>query len=153
LKRTAVFILVAAVLFVLTISGCSKPVSPCATSTLPPPTLTTSARPIEIVTATGPLEPITPAGPTVEITVKNVSNEPVIFVELTLDAGGDFVFDFDICPARPLGPGQSISARRVLIGGGFGDLPLPVSIAGRLEGNVAFFYTRSVAITSPPGSD
>jgi len=79
----------------------------------------------------------------------------VILLEVTLDTGSvssqnPYVFDFDVCPARPLDPGQNLSARRVLIGGGFGDLPLPVSITGRLEGNKAFFYTRSVVITSPP---
>jgi len=125
--------------------------------------LTTSARPIEIFSATGPWpswyedgKPVyNPGGPIVEITVKNASSEPVIFLEVTLDAGSvspenPYVFDFDICPAQPLAPGQSISARRVLIGGGFGDLPLPVSITGRLDGNVAFFYTRSIVITPPP---
>ncbi len=164
MKRTAVFILVAAVLFVLTASGCSHPLSPCVTSTLPPPTLTTSARPVEIVSATGPWpswyedgKPVyNPGGPIVEITVENASNEPVILLEVTLDTGSvssqnPYVFDFDVCPTRPLAPGQSISSRRTLIGGGFGDLPLPVSITGRVEGNKAFFYTRSVVITSPPG--
>ena len=154
MKRTTVFILVAAVLFVFPASGCSGLPSPSPTPTLPPPTLTTSLKPIEIVSALGPLEPITPAGPEVEITIKNVSNEPVILLEVTLDAGAvspqnPYVFSFDVSPARPLNPGQSISARRVLIGAGFGDTPLPLTISGRLEGNVLFFYVTSVVITPP----
>ena len=154
MKRTAVFILVAAVLFVLLVSGCGPAPSPTPspTPTLPPPTLTTSLRPIEIVSATGPHEPINPGGPIVEITAENVSIEPVILLEVTLEAGGTFVFHFDVSPSSPLLPGQSISERETLIGGGFGDtVPVPVTINGRLEGNVAFFYVRSVVITRPPG--
>lgn len=162
MKRTAVFILVAAVLFVFPASGCSGPPSPSPTPTLPPPTLTTSLKPIEIVSATGPWpswyedgKPVyNPGGPIVEITVKNVSSEPVILLEVTLDAGAvspqnPYVFSYDVSPARPLNPGQSISARRVLIGAGFGDTPLPLTISGRLEGNVLFFYVTSVVITPP----
>jgi len=152
----------AAVLFILTGAACSGPPAPSPTPTLPPPTLTTSTRPIEVVSAVGPIpdwyedgKPVyNPGGPIVEITVKNVSSEPVILLEVNLDIGSvspqnPYVFNFGVSPSNPINPGQIISGRRVLIGGGFGDLPLPLTISGRLEGNVAFFYVRSVVITPP----
>jgi hypothetical protein len=167
MKRTAVLLLISVVLFVLLISGCSRasnsslsttPTSPASspTATLPP-----DQEPIEVVSATGPWpswyedgKPVyNPGGPIVEITLRNVSEESIIFLEASLDANRPdrpFEFTFDVTISNPLLTGESISARQSLIGGGFGDLPLPLTINGKLQSNVAFVYTKEVFITQPP---
>jgi hypothetical protein len=155
-KRTAVFIIISAVLFVATIAGCGP--SPSATPTptpSPTATLLPGQEPVEVVSATGPLEPINPGGPIVEITLKNVSDEPVISLGASLEVSGiadrPFEFTFDVTPSKPLEPGKAISSRKTLIGGGFGDnIPYTVTINGTLQSNFAFAYTKSVFITSPP---
>jgi hypothetical protein len=95
-----------------------------------------------------------PGGPIAEITLKNISDEPVIFLEASLNANGVagrlFEFTFDVSSSHPLLPGQSISNRETLIGGGFGDNILyPMTINGTLQSNVAFVYTKEVLITRP----
>ena len=142
-------------LFFMTLSGCSPAATPGAISTLPPPSVTTTGEPVEIVSAAGPLEPINPGGPTVEITLKNVYNEPVISLEASLDLNipspaNPYVFTFDVSPSKPLPPGASTSDRQTLIGSGFSDtISYPVTINGTLQSNVAFVYTKSVLITQP----
>jgi hypothetical protein len=153
-KRTAVLLLIAVVLFILLMSGCGPSPSPTPTSTpSPTATLPPGQEPIEVISVTGPWEPINPGGPIVEITLKNVSDESIIFLEAYLDANGIagrlFEFTFDVTPSNPLLPGVSTSSRQTLIGGGFGDLPLPLTINGTLQSNVVFAYTKEVLITSP----
>ncbi len=156
MKRTAVFIIIVVVLFVLLVSGCSPSPGPTSTSPAPSPTATLppGQEPIEISSATGPHEPINPGGPIVEITLKNVSDEPVIFLEAALEVHGvadrPFEFAFDVTLSNLLLPGESISDKEVLIGGGFGDNILyPVTISGTLESNIAFVYNKEVLITKP----
>jgi hypothetical protein len=153
-KRTAVLLIIAVVLFIFS-TGCYVPTSPSPTPSLPPPSITTTEEPIEIVSTTGPLEPINPGGPIVAITLKNVSDESIIFLEAFLDSNGIagrlFEFTFDVSLSKPLLPGQSISDKETLIGGGFADnIFYPLMINGTLQSNVAFSYTKSVVITSPP---
>jgi hypothetical protein len=118
--------------------------------------------PVEVVSATGPWpswyedgKPVyNPGGPIAEITLKNISNEPVIFLEAALEVHGvadrPFEFAFDVTLSNPLLPGESISDKEVLIGGGFGDtVPYPVTISGTLQSNIAFVYTKEVLITRP----
>jgi hypothetical protein len=164
MKRTAVLFLIAVVLFVLLVSGCSPSPSPTPTSTSSPTaTLPPGQEPVEVISIVGPLpdsyedgKPVyNPGGPIVEITLKNVSDEPVIFLEVTLQAesafGKPFLFSFDeISSHNPLLPGENISSRQTLIGGGFADnISYPLTIKGTLQSNVAFFYTKEVLITSP----
>ncbi len=156
MKRATVFIVIAVVLLILLASGCGPAPSPTPASPAPSPTATLppGQEPIEIVSATGPLEPINPGGPIVEITLKNVSDDPVIFLDASLEANGvadrPFLFHFDVSLSHPLLPGKSLSDRETLIGGGFGDNILyPVTISGTLQSNVAFFYTKEVLITRP----
>jgi hypothetical protein len=160
---TSAVILLIIVLFSVVVPGCNAPAIPSPTLTLPPPSITTSEEPIEVVSAVGPLpswyedgKPVyNPGGPIVEITLKNVSDEPVIFLEAALDLNAPnpqnpYTFTFDVTFSRPLLPGKSISARQILIGGGFGDeIPYPVTINGTLQSNVAFFYTKPVLIKQP----
>ena len=162
MRRKAFFlsagILLTIVLFSVVVSGCNTPVIPSVTPTLPPPSITTTEEPIDIVSAVGPLpswyedgKPVyNPGGPIVEITLKNVSDESVIFLEASLEAQRTFSFTFDVTLSKPLPPGASTSARQTLIGGGFSDeIPCPVTINGTLQSNVAFFYTKSVLIKQP----
>jgi hypothetical protein len=164
MKRTAVFILFAVVLFVLPLFGCGPAITPTPSLTpSPTATLPPGQEPIEVVSATGPWpswyedgKPVyNPGGPIVEITFENVSDEPVIFLGASLDANRPdrpFEFNFDVTISKPLMPGESISARQTLIGGGFADsLAYSLTINGTLQSNVAFFYTKQVLITSPTG--
>jgi hypothetical protein len=163
-KRTVVFLIIAAVLFVLILPGCGPSPGPTPTSTpSPTATLPPGQEPVEVVSATGPWpssyedgKPVyNPGGPIVEITLKNVSDEPVVFLEASLDLNisspaNPYVFHFDVTVSKPLLSGESISSRQTLIGGGFGDLPVPLMINGTLQSNLAFAYTKSVVITAPP---
>jgi hypothetical protein len=156
MQRTAVLVFLAAVLLSSGLAGChlsSNPTptpSPSPTVTLPP-----GQEPVEIVSVTGPIKPINPGGPTVEITVKNVSTEPVIALEATLEvssaAGRPFVYKFNVALVYPLKPGSATSAVQNLITGGFSDsTPYPVTIKGMLLSGAAFQYTKTVMITAPP---
>ena len=155
-------ILLIIILFTVLISGCYNPATPSFTPTLPPPSVTTTEEPIEIVSAVGPLPLSTddgktlwnPGGPIVEITLKNVSDESVIFLEASLEVESvsdrPFRFTFDVTPSNPLLPEASINAKQILIGGGFSDeIPYPLTINGTLQSNVAFVYTKSVLIKQP----
>ena len=116
-------------------------------------TTTQNKQPIEVVSVTGPLQPFTPGGPTVEITLKNVSTEPIIsltafFVEFTEPGPHDF--DFAVTSANPLLSGKSISDTLTLINGGFGNnTPYHLTITGTLQNGAAFTYTKQVEIVAP----
>jgi hypothetical protein len=165
LRRKAFFLsagILLIIVFSVAVSGCNNTATPSPLPTLPPPSVTTTEEPVEIVSAVGPLpswyedgKPVyNPGGPIVEMTLINVSDEPVIFLEASLElesaSGRLFEFTFDVTPSKPLLPGTSTSARQTLIGGGFSDeIPYPISINGTLQSNVAFVYTKSVLITQP----
>lgn len=105
---------------------------------------------VEIISVTGPIPPITPGGPTVEITLKNVSDEPVNGLTATLMAGRSYDFTFDVSPSTPLMPGASISQKSILIGGGFSDNVLyPLTIKATLQSGTTSVYTQQVQIKAP----
>jgi len=151
LKRPACVIvtsiLLTATLLAVTVSSC-HPVS-----------ASQSWEPIEIVSVLGPVPPFTPAGPRVEITLKNVSVEPVISLIATLEVytvfgtSVDFTFD-DVTPANPLQPNRSTSNKLCLIGGGFisDDVSYPLTINATLRNGAKFVYTKLVQIEKPPPS-
>jgi hypothetical protein len=112
--------------------------------------------PIEIVSVLGPVPPFTPGGPNVEITLKNVSVEPVISLTATLEVytvfgtSVDFTFD-DVSPSNPLQPNRSTSDTLCLIGGGFSsDVSYPLTINATLQNGAKFVYTKLVQIEKPP---
>jgi hypothetical protein len=120
------------------------------------PVTTTSQQPIEVISVSGPLPPINPGGPIVEITLKNVSSEPVVSLSASLGisragpSSAPFTFSFNVSPSNPLPPGASISDRLTLINGGFGDdILYPLAVEGKLQGGVAFSFTEQVKITKP----
>jgi len=105
---------------------------------------------VEIVSVTGPMLPITPGGPTVEITLKNVSTEPITGLTATLVAGRSFDFNFDVSPSAPLMPGASITRKLIMIGGGFSDNVLyPLTIKATLQSGATAVYTQQVQIKAP----
>ena len=115
----------------------------CAGSTTTP----TNQPTIEIVSVLGPLQPINPGGPTIELTLKNVSTEPVVNLTANLELSRVFVFNFDVTPSNKLLPDETISAKLTLIGGGFSDsLSYPLTINGALQDGAAFAYTQQVMI-------
>ncbi|MDD5190664.1 MAG: hypothetical protein PHE50_06460 [Dehalococcoidales bacterium] len=131
-------------LAVLLMGACNKPSTPA------------SQQPIEIVSVTGPVSPINPGGPIVLITLKNVSDQPVVSLTANLGisrAGLDntgFIFNYDVSTSTPLLPSKSISSQLTLIGGGFaGNTSYPLKINGKLQSGASFKYTAQVQIESP----
>ena len=62
-----------------------------------------------------------------------------------------FDFGFDVNQDSPLQPGDSISARMTLIGGGFSDTDTyPLRVIGTTQNGATFDFTVQVRIT-PPG--
>ncbi|MBN1691052.1 MAG: hypothetical protein JW901_08525 [Dehalococcoidia bacterium] len=99
---------------------------------------------------TGPIPPITPGGPTVDITLKNVSTEPITALTATVVAGRSFDFNFDVSPSTPLMPNASISQKLIMIGGGFSDNVLyPLTVKAALQSGATAVYTHQVQIKTP----
>jgi len=116
----------------------------------------TGQQPIQVVSVSGPLPPINPGGPPVEVTLKNVSSEPVVslIASLVVSRAGTtntpFIFNFDVTSSNPLLPSSSISSRLTLIGGSFADnISYPLKIEGKLQSGGKFAYTEQVKIESP----
>lgn len=105
---------------------------------------------VEIISVTGPIPPFTPGGPAVEITLKNVSAEPITALTATLAAGRSFDFNYDVSPSVPLIPNGIISQKQTMIGGGFSDNALyPQTIKATLQSGATSVYTQQVQIKSP----
>jgi predicted small secreted protein len=117
---------------------------------------TTGQQPIEVVSVQGPIPPLNPGGPVVEITLKNVSGEPVVSLQASLGitragpSGAPFAFNFNVTTSNPLLPDTTISNTLTLIGGEFSDnVSYPLTIEGKLKSGPEFLYTRQVQIESP----
>jgi hypothetical protein len=115
---------------------------------------TVDQQPIEVISVSSPpIKPgelVNPGGPVVEITVKNVSIEPVISLTVILEAGRSFQLHFNIYPSSPLLPDQTIIQKFILIGGGYAEnIPYPLTIKGTLLNDTIFSYTKQVQITKP----
>ena len=127
--------------------GCA----PSPTPTLTPTPTPDNQQPIEIISVLGPLQPINPGGPIVEITLKNVTVEPVVSLAASLELSRSFNFDFDVTSSNPLLPDKSSSTKLTLIGGGFSDNILyPLMINGTMQNGATFAYTKQVQIVEPP---
>jgi len=114
------------------------------------PTSQQGQQPVEIVSVSGPIAPINPGGPIVEITLKNISSEPVVSLAATLNAGSYFGFAFDVSTTNPLMPGKSVSSKLTMIGGGFDDTLLyPLTVNGTMKSGGKFNFTKQVRIQAP----
>ncbi len=126
------------------------------TQTVTATTLTGEPKPIEVVSVLDTYkigQTVIPAGPTVEITLKNIAEEPIISLIAILELGRPFEFTFDVSPSNPLLPGESISKRQVLIMGGFSDdkfYPLRVELIYQNQPNCVYFYSEQVQIVELP---
>ena len=114
---------------------------------------TTKQQPIEVVSVLGPISPFNPGGPVVEITLKNVSGEPVVSLKAGLGiiragpSNTPFTFNFDVTPSNPLLPDKTIVTKITLIGGSFADnVSHPLNIEGKLQSRGTFAYTEQVQI-------
>jgi len=116
--------------------------------------------PIEVVSVIGPIQPYNPGGPAVGVTLKNVGDAPITFLNVTLkieppqtNPGGfnlPFAFTFNVSSSNPLLPGQSAQHTRILVGVGLqtgSDYPL--TIDGAFMNGAQFSYTIQVQIIAP----
>ncbi len=158
LKRTLKFFAAALLLtgLVLSFSSCqstgaaaTQTATSTTTSIPPTSTATISGNPalIEVVSVRGPLNPINPGGPNVEVTLKNVSSLPVTALSASLQLNQAFNFIFDVSSAKPLLPGQTVSANLNLIGGGFASAEsYPIVVNGVLQDGETFSLNMQVQI-------
>lgn len=85
-----------------------------------------------------------------EITLKNVAVEPVIWLTATLELNRSFDFAFGVTPSHPLQPDRSTSSTLSLIGGGFSDnVSYHLTIDATLQSGARFVYTKTVHIVGP----
>jgi hypothetical protein len=132
-----------------TVSGTSTTTATISTTNT---NVTQNQQPIEIVSALGPIPPFTPGGPEIEITLKNVSNEPVVSLTAIFTNLGprDFDFEFAVSNSNPLLSGISISDSLTLIGAGFDtNVSYPLTIEGTLQNGVTFNYVLQIEIVEP----
>jgi predicted secreted protein len=148
MKMKLLSILVVCMATFVVIVGCS--ITPTSTPT------PQNEQPIEVVSVLGPIPPFNPGGPVVEITLKNVSGEPVVSLKASLGitragpSNTPFTFNFDVTPSNPLLPDKTIGTQLTLIGGGFSDnVSYPLIIEGNLESGTEYSYTKQVQIESP----
>ena len=147
------FFIVAAII----ISSCGSnktSVTSSLTQTSVASSITLPAKPIEVTSVAGPLPPINPGGPNIEITLKNITNIPLISVSALLKIDNvlnkPFKFSFAVSETSPLLPGSEISSRLTLINGGFdSETSYPLEIIGSLQTGGSFDYTTQVKITEP----
>ncbi len=147
MKYKLLAIIVATAVLVIMV-GCTPSITTTPTPT-PSPTQTPTQssqnqQPIQVISVLEPPQTPNPGGGIVEITLKNVANEPVVSLAAILTIRGPFNYDFDVTPSHPLLPGNSISAQLRLIGpnDGFGGgIPYSVTINGTLQSGATFAYT------------
>jgi len=143
LKKLILIISGLAFVLVTALAGCNS-------TTITNTRSTATQQPIDVVSVSGPLQPINPGGPVVEITLKNVGAEPVVTLNANLETSRTFTFNFAISSSNPLLPGETISAKLTLIGGGFStSLSYPLTINGTEQNGDTFSYTKQVYIVQP----
>ena len=111
--------------------------------------------PIEAISASNAQpsgQPVNPGGPVIQITLENISDEPVMALTASLVAAsnipwGPYEFTFGVTPSNPLMPGETISATRILIGGGYNtSYYYPLIIDVTLQSGVRFTYIQRIQI-------
>jgi hypothetical protein len=146
-------ILIFAMISLLALSACeSKTTSPTLTTSTTSNYEAGNPQPVDVLSVQGPLPPINPGGPNVEITLKNVSTEPVVSLTAVFTNLGarDIAITFEVGPVNPLSPGASISDTQTLIDEGFSNNVLyPLTIEGTLQGGATFSYVEQIEIIEP----
>jgi hypothetical protein len=146
-------ILIFAMISLLALSACqSKTTSPTLTTSTTSNYEAANPQPVAVLSIQGPLPPINPGGPNVEITLKNVSTEPIVALTAVFTNLGarDIDINFEVGPVNPFSPGASISDTQTLIDGGFtNNVSYPLTIEGTLERGATFSYVEQVEIIEP----
>ena len=90
------------------------------------------------------------SGPNVEITLKDVANEPVVALTAFFTSlfSYDYDFNFDVCLSNPLLPGSSVNSTEVLMDG-FRSASYSLTITGTLHNGTTFSYLKRVKIVEP----
>jgi hypothetical protein len=132
----------------LALSACqTKTTSPITTTSTTSNYEAANLQPIDVLSVQGPLPPVNPGGPNVEITLKNVSTEPIVSLTAVFTNLGprDIDINFEVGPVNPLSPGASISDTHTLIDGGFTNNVLyPLTIEGTVQNGATFSYVEEV---------
>lgn len=145
-RMKKVLVLVGFTLILMAVCACTPspiktapPTSPLTTFPEPP------GQPIAVISVLDTYkagQTVNPGGPSIEITLKNVSTEDAVSLAVALEERGrEFNFNFDVSPSHSLAPGKTISARQILIAGGWGpDIPYSVAISGTLRSGAGFSF-------------
>ena len=110
---------------------------------------TSNQQPIEVISVLGPFQPFYPGGSTVEITLKNVSIEPVVSLTAIFTGLGprEYNFVFDVNSSNALLSDGIISDKLSLVNGAFSNnITYPLTITGTLQDGVTFSFTQAVPI-------
>ena len=154
LGRNKVLLLWAAFMLIALLTACSSAPITSPSKTTSATTLSstpTNQQPIEVVSLTGPLPPVNPGGPNVEIILKNISTEPIVTLNVTLELNKPFNFVFDVSLPVPVLPGKTISTEQTLISGGFSESTLyPLRISGTFRNGSTFDYVKQIQIMPSP---
>ena len=141
-----ILIAVSLVLSVTCIACTDSPVNTNESTTV------SNQQPIDVVSVRAVGLP-NPGGPTIEITLKNVSNEPVVSIKCILQLSGEKTFEYDFFPnvstAVPLQPDATTSQTLNLIGPtGYSDEDsYPLTITGEFLNGQTFSYVRQIQVT------
>jgi hypothetical protein len=160
LKRTAFYLLINVVLLFPILVGCNS--SPITTTFIIPPTpevswpsptatLPSGQEPVVIVSVTSSI-PVydgttSPGGPVGVITLKNVGEEPIIYLNVALnpeDYPAGMIL-YDVTPSQPLLPGKTTEARFTFGPTNYSGKLYPLKINGTLQSLVGFEYTKQVS--------
>jgi hypothetical protein len=99
------------------------------------------------VSVEGPIEPVNPGGPIVRITLRNVSDKPIVSLDSSLEVNRNYNFHFDISSSNPLLPNLTANSTVTLVGGGFSDeQSYPLTVNGCFDDGSEFVYTNKVKI-------
>ena len=106
-------------------------------------------QPVQVVSVASTYKPgdtINPGGPQIIMTLKNISNEPIVSLKVLLYEPGGFnspwTFNFNASPASPLLPGQSIDTTQIMIAGGWGGgISYSLTVSGTLQNGTTFSYS------------
>ena len=141
MKIKLLSILIVCLAMLVAIVGCST--TPTSTPTL------TNEQPIEVVSVLQPYELPNPGGPPIKITLRNISTETVVSLNVTIQLSRALDVNFDVTSTNPLLPDKSISSKYYLINVVFSDnVSYPLMINGTLQNGVTFSYTKQAQITA-----
>lgn len=137
-------------LVIVVIGGCQpKVTSPSPETVLTSPSTTYPIQIIAVFSTYETGQTVNPGGPEIKMTLKNVADEPVVSLNVTLEEWGERSYDFvfSVSPSYPLEPGEEISSVRALIGGGWGEsISYSLLVGGEMASGETFFLRGNLQI-------